>query len=225
MIPRPKLRRVLRVRRNAIAPRQRGQHAKALARRLGRHPLFVRARRVGAYCSNDGEIDPAPLLSAARARHKRVFLPVLRAHPYKKLWFVESRQDSRLTRNRFGIPEPNLRRGRIRLPWALDLLLVPLVGFDPDCNRLGMGGGFYDRTLAYLRIRRCWQRPRLIGLAHECQRVEAIDTGPWDVPLDGVATEKRIWSRGPSKSTANRRTGDTGTAGSTSATPDQVEHQ
>jgi len=195
MIPRAKLRRALRVRRNAISPTQRGQHAKALARRLGRHPSFVRARRVGAYWSNDGEIDPAPLLYAARARHKHVFFPVLRAHPYRKLWFVEARQDSRLTRNRFGIPEPELRRRHIRLPWALDLLLVPLVGFDPACNRLGMGGGFYDRTLAYLRIRRHWRRPRLIGLAHECQRVEAIDTGPWDVPLDGVATEEGIWER------------------------------
>jgi len=193
MSPGRKLRRELRARRNAIPPAQRVRHANALARRLGRHPAFVRARRVGAYWSNDGEIDPAPLLSAARARHKRVFLPVLRA---QKLWFVEIRQDSRLTRNRFGIPEPELRRRRIHLPWALHLLLVPLVGFDPDCNRLGMGGGFYDRTLGYLRIRRHWRRPRLIGLAHECQRLEAIDTGPWDVPLDGVATENRIWERG-----------------------------
>jgi 5-formyltetrahydrofolate cyclo-ligase len=196
MIPRRKLRRELRGRRNAIPPAQRSHHANALARRLGRHPAFVRARRVGAYWSNDGEIDPAPLLSAARARHKRIFLPVLRAHPYQKLWFVEMRQGSRLTRNRFGIPEPELCKRRIYLPWSLDLLLVPLVGFDSDCNRLGMGGGFYDRSLAYLRIRRHWRRPRLIGLAHECQRVEAIDTGPWDVPLDGVATEKGIWERG-----------------------------
>jgi 5-formyltetrahydrofolate cyclo-ligase len=65
-----------------------------------------------------------------------------------------------------------------------------------------MGGGFYDRTLAYLRIRRHWRRPRLIGLAHECQRVEAIDTGPWDVPLDGVATEEGIWERRASEGVA-----------------------
>jgi 5-formyltetrahydrofolate cyclo-ligase len=80
-------------------------------------------------------------------------------------------------------------------PIRLDLLLVPLVGFDADCNRLGMGGGFYDRTLAYLTRRTHWRRPRLVGIAHECQRVERLETGPWDVPLDAVATERRLYWR------------------------------
>jgi 5-formyltetrahydrofolate cyclo-ligase len=118
---------------------------------------------------------------------------VLRAHPRQKLWFIEHREGERLTRNRFGIPEPALRHRRIALPWALDLILVPLVGFDVQCRRLGMGGGFYDRTLAYLRQRRYWRRPRLVGLAHECQRVERLDSRPWDVPLDMVVTEERIY--------------------------------
>ena len=60
-----------------------------------------------------------------------------------------------------------------------------------------MGGGFYDRTLAYLRQRTHWLRPRLIGLAHECQRVERIAPQPWDIPLDGVATELGVYWRGP----------------------------
>jgi 5-formyltetrahydrofolate cyclo-ligase len=72
---------------------------------------------------------------------------------------------------------------------------MPLVGFDANCNRLGMGGGFYDRTLAYLRLRRCWRRPLLIGIAHECQRVERLETNTWDVPLDLVVTEERIYRR------------------------------
>jgi 5-formyltetrahydrofolate cyclo-ligase len=76
------------------------------------------------------------------------------------------------------------------------------VGFDGECNRLGMGGGFYDRTLAYLRQRTHWRRPRLIGIAHACQRLDRIDPRPWDIPLDGVATEERIyWRRGRRPST------------------------
>lgn len=140
-------------------------------------------------------MNPFPLLRLAHARHKGCFLPVLRPHPRRKLWFLEYVPGDRLTINRFGIPEPQLRNRRIRLPWSLDLLLVPLVGFDSECNRLGMGGGFYDQTLAYLRQRRCWTRPLLVGIAHECQRLGALKTNSWDVPLEMVATEERIYFR------------------------------
>jgi 5-formyltetrahydrofolate cyclo-ligase len=70
-----------------------------------------------------------------------------------------------------------------------------LVGFDRACHRLGMGAGFYDRSLAFLQQRRHWRRPRLIGLAHECQRVEALAPKPWDIPLDAVITEAAIYRR------------------------------
>lgn len=140
-------------------------------------------------------MDAFPLLRLAHARHKRCFLPVLRPHPDRKLWFLEYKRGDALENNRFGIPEPRLHNRRIRLPWELDLMLVPLVGFDADCNRLGMGGGFYDRTLAYLAQRWCWRRPLLVGIAHECQRVDALETNPWDVPLNLVATEERIYAR------------------------------
>lgn len=93
--------------------------------------------------------------------------------------------------NRFGIPEPagtTVFRAR-----QLDLLLMPLVGFDTAGHRLGMGGGFYDATLAYMRQRRHWRKPRLIGVAFECQRVTALPHDPWDMPLDAVLTEKRLY--------------------------------
>ncbi len=81
------------------------------------------------------------------------------------------------------------------LSWHLDLLLLPLVGFDADGHRLGMGGGFYDRTLAALRPPRCGQRPRLVGIAHDCQRLIQIVPRPWDIPLDAVVTECRVYVR------------------------------
>lgn len=120
---------------------------------------------------------------------------MLRGRRENRLWFLPYRPGEPLHPNRFGIPEPSRHRGRIGPPWNLDLLLVPLVGFDADCNRIGMGGGFYDRTLAYLRHRTHWRRPRLIGIAHECQRVEQIHPRTWDIPLDAVATEQRIYWR------------------------------
>jgi len=189
------LRRRLRAARRALRPTERRAHARDLARLLGKHLAFLRAGRVAAYWAADGELDPFPLLRLAHARHKRCHLPVLRPHPARKLWFVDYGFDEPLTKNVYGIPEPRLRSRRLRLPWALDLLLMPLVGFDAECNRLGMGGGFYDRTLAYLHLRERWRRPLLVGIAHECQRVERLDPNPWDVPLDLVVTERQIYRR------------------------------
>ena len=97
----------------------------------------------------------------------------------------------RLQRNRFGIAEPRPNRARQRPLWALDLLLLPLVGFDEQGGRLGMGGGFYDRSLAYRQRRTHLLGPRLFGLAHECQKVACLPLASWDIPLHGVITAQR----------------------------------
>ena len=191
------LRRRLRLLRRGLSAAQQREHAHALARTLGRQPAFLRARRIGIYWPADGEIDPRPLLGLAQASRKRWHLPVLCRHPHPRLWFLTYRPDEPMRPNRFGIPEPALRNRRLRLAWTLDLLLVPLVGFDSNCNRLGMGGGYYDRTLSYLSHRQHWRRPRLIGVAHECQRVTELPMRPWDIPLDLVMTERRVYRRGP----------------------------
>ena len=80
---------------------------------------------------------------------------------------------------------------------SLDLVLVPLVGFDDQGTRLGMGGGFYDRSFATRLFRRYWRKPRLIGVAYELQRVAHLDRQPWDVALDGVVTEQRLYLFSP----------------------------
>jgi 5-formyltetrahydrofolate cyclo-ligase len=189
------LRRQLRGLRLSLSSSEQCHHARALARVLGRHPAFLRAMRVGLYWPADGEIDPRPLMALPQSRRKRWQLPVLRPRPSPKLWFLGYRPGEPTVRNRFDIPEPERRNRRLRTAGNLDLLLVPLVGFDADCNRIGMGGGFYDHTLAYLRERRYWRRPYLIGLAHECQRVECLPVRPWDVPLDLVVTEARVYGK------------------------------
>lgn len=195
-VPRlPATRRELRAARGRLSPREQQRHAAAVTRRLARCRWFLGARRIGLYWPADGELDPRPLLRHALGRGRRCFLPVLRPHPRRALWFVRFRPGEPMRPNRFRIPEPAHRGRHLRLAWTLDLLLVPLVGFDDACNRIGMGGGFYDRTLAYLRGRRHWRRPRLIGVAHECQRVERIDPRPWDIPLDAVVTEQGVYRR------------------------------
>jgi 5-formyltetrahydrofolate cyclo-ligase len=184
------LRRAIRQARRALTPRQQRDHGVAVANRLRRESLFLRAARIAAYLAADGEIDPMPLLRAALAAGKRCYLPVLHPLGGPSLWFCEWREGDPLVPNRFAIPEPEPRRRPPHRAWQIDLLLVPLVAFDAHGNRLGMGGGYYDRTLAYLHHRTHWRRPHVVGLAHALQRVDALPKNAWDIPVDGVITER-----------------------------------
>ncbi|MDN6180321.1 MAG: 5-formyltetrahydrofolate cyclo-ligase [Halomonas subglaciescola] len=185
------LRRELKRRRRALSPRQQRAAAAQLCRRLKTLPELLRARRVSLYLPLGGEIDPQPLLRWLYRRDVSVYLPVLRPFAANSLWFVAYRPDTPMVKNRFGIREPAAAfsaHRRNRLPaWALDALIVPLVGFDQDANRMGMGGGFYDRTLSFMRHRR--PAPALIGVAHACQQVAQLPVEPWDIPLTTIATD------------------------------------
>ncbi len=183
------LRRELRARRRALDPSARRRAAQTLARVVALHPFFIRARRIATYLACDGEIDPGPLVARAWACGRRCYLPVLVDRPWPHLRFAPHLPETRFVTNRFGIPEPDVPRRHLLPARALDLLLLPLVAFDGRGNRLGMGGGYFDRTLAYQRGRK-WRRPRLLGVAYAFQQVDALDAARWDVPLHGVATEQ-----------------------------------
>jgi 5-formyltetrahydrofolate cyclo-ligase len=177
------LRQLLRARRRALSVGQRRRAAIQLAQRAQRQIWFIRARSLALYIAADSELDPCFLIQAALARGKRVYLPQLRAG--YRLSFGEYRKGMRLRRNRFGIPEPQQRSS---VKADLDVVCLPLVAFDRRGNRLGMGGGFYDRTFAG----KCPAQPRLVGLAYRIQEVESLPCDVWDVPLAGVQTE-RSW--------------------------------
>ena len=190
-LSRPHLRRMLRKARRALTPSEQRQAAQGLYRQLAQHPLFRRAKHISLYLPTDGEIDPRLLLRAAQRRGKATYLPVLSAWPRTKMVFQRVRPGDKLLPNRFRILEPRVNARRQRQVWALDLVLLPLVGFDDVGGRLGMGGGFYDRSLAYLARRQSWRKPTLLGLAHECQKVERLAQASWDVPLAGTVTDKQ----------------------------------
>ncbi|QEM84226.1 5-formyltetrahydrofolate cyclo-ligase [Halomonas binhaiensis] len=195
---RSQLRRELRQRRRALSAAQQKAASKALGAQLRSLPELLAARRVALYLPNDGEIDPRPLLDWLHRRGAHAYLPVLRPLANNALWFVRYDHNTPMVRNRFGIQEPDTRHGAHparRLPaWALSVILMPLVGFDDQGQRLGMGGGFYDRTLAFTHPERGnpGPRPKLIGLAHEVQRMEKLPIASWDVPLDAIATDMRV---------------------------------
>ncbi|WP_040071749.1 5-formyltetrahydrofolate cyclo-ligase [Pseudomonas batumici] len=193
---RPQLRRLLRKARRALSASEQRQAARGLYRQLAQHPLFRRARHISLYLPTDGEIDPRLLLREAQRRGKHTYLPVLSAWPRTRMVFQRIRPGEKLQPNRFRILEPRVNLAAQRKVWALDLVLLPLVGFDTEGGRLGMGGGFYDRSLAYLARRQSWRKPTLLGLAHECQKVGKLNQASWDVPLQGTVTD-RAWYFAP----------------------------
>lgn len=194
-IAKRQLRRQKRQLRRALSKQEQRGHASAVAHHLATLPQFSRCHRVALYFAADGEVDMTPLRQRLQVRGKRSYYPALHNRPAPLLWFIEHCHGERLIKNRFGIPEPSINLRQPIKPWALDLVVVPLVAFDEACNRLGMGGGYYDRTFAYLRRRKFWRKPLLIGVAHECQRVQRLASEPWDVPLDAVVTERKTYLR------------------------------
>ena len=187
------LRQQLRQARCALSPREHAAHSAAIAQQLVNHPMFRAAQHIACYLPNDGEVDLVPLITQVWAMGKTVYLPVLSAIHRNHLHFLPYAPGDTLAVNRFGIPEPLLRSRRVIRITRLDLVLTPLVGFDVHGNRLGMGGGFYDRTFDFLRRRQMWRKPHLLGVAFELQRCpEGLPHQPWDVPLDGVVTESAV---------------------------------
>ena len=186
------LRRRIRQRRRALSPVAQRQAAAALRRHIVRFHALACADRIGAYLPTDGEIDPCPALIELMRRGRCCLLPVIMPGRRPRIRFARVTPNTRLVVNRLGILEPDLPPRQWLDPRQLDVIFLPLVAFDKWGNRLGRGGAFYDASLAAMRQRRHLKRPRLIGLAHECQQVVHLATDSWDIPLDGVMTDRRF---------------------------------
>ena len=174
------IRQRLRAMRRAVPADERPRAAAAIDRALASLGLPRANSRISAFHPFDGEIDPSKVLRRARALGCEVYYPVITS--------------LRTRRMRFVAPDGDGRRDTINPRW-LDLVLVPLVGFDARGNRLGMGAGFYDRHFAFLRHRTAWRRPLLVGLAFDVQRVDRLAEAAHDVPLWGVVTERGIYGK------------------------------
>ena len=196
-LSRSQLRTLLRKKRRNLSSNQQAQAAQQLYQQVAQHPLFRRAQHIALYIASDGEIDPQLLMREAWRRGKSVYLPVLPHWPKTAMVFQRVRPvQQQWEKNRFGILQPRWCLADQRAVWTLDAVFLPLVGFDQQSGRLGMGGGFYDRSFAELYQSDHLVTPQRIGLAHECQRVECLPLATWDVPLHGVVTDQR-WYLAP----------------------------
>lgn len=181
----------MRAKRRALGGKQQTIASNLFAYHFCRSKIYKNCDRIACYLAVDGEIGMDSVISRAWRDKKEVYLPVL--HPFEnKLFFSRYTPDSVLVNNRFGIGEPEIAAAKRVKPLTLDVVLTPLVAFDLNGNRIGMGGGFYDRSFAFLKKREYWLRPLMVGCAHRLQQVDTIQTQSWDMPLAMVFTDKGL---------------------------------
>jgi 5-formyltetrahydrofolate cyclo-ligase len=185
---RGELRRALRERRLGLAPETIEAASAAAARHLVASPEFAGAQSVAGYVAVRGEADPRTVLEAASAHGKSVYLPCVRQND--RLVFARWRPGELLRAGRFGIPEPAPGREAFAAK-ALDVVIVPLLGFDAAGNRIGSGAGYYDRGFAF-KLESAAATTVLVGFAYAWQQCSAIAAQAWDVALDLVVTEHGI---------------------------------
>ncbi|WP_441257133.1 5-formyltetrahydrofolate cyclo-ligase [Vibrio sp. Vf1514] len=185
------LRKRIRQQRNQLSSDTQYQASQDLIRRFSALPEMQTSHHIALYLSTDGELDTQPLIDWLWSQGKAVYLPVL--HPFSAghLLFLHYQSTTPMTYNKFGILEPKLNQTLVKPVKELDLICTPLVAFDSHGHRLGMGGGYYDRTLAHWFQTGEGAMP--LGLAHDCQHVDQLPVETWDVPLPKIVTPNQIW--------------------------------
>jgi 5-formyltetrahydrofolate cyclo-ligase len=172
-----------------VTPSERAQLSLAVARNADRALRLQSHWRIALYAALPWELDATALMALATSRGCRIYLPCIdRRHTSRRMRFVEMRGPWR--HNRLGIAEP-VTGATLGARW-LDLVFLPLLGFDRHGVRLGTGGGYYDRAFAFRMWRRAWHAPRLVGLAYSFQELESIGADAHDVRMDAVVTEEGI---------------------------------
>ncbi len=181
--PRQTLRQQLRQQRRDIPAAQRIAAAETLADNLLALPFADVSGPVGGYWAMDGEI-ALHRWQMQLPSQQTYCLPVLHG---KLLRFAPWRPGQALVSNRYGIPEPDVDPAQALLPEQMALVVAPLVGYDQHCRRLGMGGGWYDRSFAFRQ--RQPAPPWLVGVGFSAQQVPSLPVEDWDVAVDAICTE------------------------------------
>jgi 5-formyltetrahydrofolate cyclo-ligase len=188
------LRKAFRDKRLSLSNEQQTTAAQGLVKQYQKNALFQDAQNVALYLSFNGEVNTQPLIDYLWSMNVDVFVPIL--HPFSKghLLFQEFTHDTKMRENHFGILEPRLDVQRVCTVENLSIIFTPLVAFDLSGNRLGMGGGFYDRTLARLKKMGDKSKPIVVGLAHELQKSATLPTETWDIRLPYILTSNKLYS-------------------------------
>ncbi len=184
-----KIRKHIKAKRQQLTSHQKNYASTAVWLQITRQQYFIKAQKIAFYMTMQGELDPMPILQTAFRLGKKIYLPIIDTSE-NKLRFCRYTTSMRMHKNQYGIWEPNHTPNDWIYPNALDLVFIPLVAFDKQCNRLGMGKGYYDRLFQKYQNN---LKPLRIGLAYQFQKIHAVPTSERDVPLHSVVTEKKIY--------------------------------
>jgi 5-formyltetrahydrofolate cyclo-ligase len=195
MFYKPEIRKAIRARRKNLDPLAIQQASLQVAAQLIHSSRLIESKHIGYYLPHENEIDPYHIISRTQYQDKLLYLPVVDPADNKTLTFYSFNIEEKLQLNRYGILEPFIENKKPFDILQLDIVFVPLVCFDEYCNRIGRGAGYYDRTFAFIKDSIISQRPYLIGLGYEFQKIEKIVPSAWDIPLDMVVTEREIYRR------------------------------
>lgn len=188
------LRKSIRQQRRNLSPETQTEHAQQACLNLKESGLLTNAKRVALFLSQDGELDTTPLIDWLWTLPEvEVYLPALETQPDWHMGFSRYQPDTQLLPNRFNIPEPDVPVSGHLTGKDMDLVIVPLVAFDQKGNRMGMGGGYYDRTFAFKLDAPIHNNETiLVGWAHQLQQVTRLESEVWDVPLEFTVTEQSL---------------------------------
>ena len=180
----------LKEKRKNLTKKQSSELSRAIFLRIIRSSWIQEHSNIGIYYALNGEADTLKLIEFLWSNNQNAFLPVMH---HNSLLFGNFAPNSDLNENTYGIPEPELTKENQVSALELDMVFVPLVAFDQDGYRLGMGGGYYDRTFEKKLKDQKPTTPLLVGLAYEFQKQNNLVYQPWDVPLDMVVTEAHTY--------------------------------
>ena len=187
-----KLRKALKKQRSQLSLEQQRQKSHDIAQHVLNSKIFKAANSVGYYHAVQGEADPQILFTLHE--QKKFYLPVVtKDSNAPALLFAPVSPTTQYQNNIFTIPEPICEVSDMLRAEDLDLLIVPLLGFDKNGHRLGMGGGFYDRTLSY-KQENPKKKPVLMGFAYDFQEISNLQAEAWDIGLDWIATESALYN-------------------------------
>lgn len=180
------IRKVLLTKRAQLSAGEQQQKSARISALVKQSEVFKHARNIAFYHAVRGEADPADLLSSS----KQFFLPILSPDNNQGLLFAPIDNNTHYSNNEFSIPEPIVDADKLVKGDALDLVIMPLVGFDNQGNRLGMGGGYYDRCFSFKKTQQ--KKPVLLGFAYDFQGIDSLIAESWDVGLDMIAIESEL---------------------------------
>jgi 5-formyltetrahydrofolate cyclo-ligase len=195
------LRKSLRSARRSITPLEREEKSQLLARNLARYLPFRRCKKIAVYLSLPEEVDTSPVIELAQLLRKAIYLPVIDTRVWQKqsmMFALYLPGETPLRENRFGIREPAVKPGNYIRGIDIEFVCVPVVGFNDRCDRIGMGGGYYDKAFDSRRF----QQSKLVGLAFEGQQAD-FEPATHDVPMQAVITEDRLIERAPRRSSTH----------------------